>query len=335
MYYNKYLKYQIPKQLIHDILKKYNKTKVNFFFDVQSICKGLYNKDNIFFELNYYIQNNCPSNSLINEMKDYLNSLYMEFKEYSPFMILFYDNGKNSQNTLLCSGYKDGRSSIQDIIQKDDELQLYYEIKKFYFTCMEEKFTKEPFGKVYFLKDYESDLIPYYCIKNNLYNSKENFCLNIVLSTDKDLLQCCQFLNTIQITNRFSSSKLTGDKKFLIDAWDDKNAVSYIYKNFKPDGKITSKHIPLILALAGDSADNVVGLSDIGPKKAIDLIKNNNLPHNLEELQLYDKFPKIIQENLKLIIRNLRITSFEEQIKRTSVLNSCNALYLEDVKSEV
>jgi len=314
---NKYIKYQVPYGSIYELLRKLKKKQIRFFVDFQSISKGLYNRNNVFFELKYYVDNKKPSEALIEEYRAFLNNLYVRFKQYSPFFVTFYDDGKNEQNAILNAGYKSGRSSISDILYDDQELQLYYHIKSLYFTKIEDRFTKETFGKVYYLKEYESDLIPYYCISNNLFESQENDILNIILSLDKDLLQCCMYRNTIQCTNRFFPSK-TGAKRLAIELFDDNNAISYIYSKFKP-GRLTAKHIPLILAIAGDKADKIDGVKGYGPAKTISLIENFNIPCTKWELQRdhhEGKLPPIISNNLKMIINNLKMISFEEQVKR-------------------
>ena len=76
---NKYIKYQVPMELIRSILARGRKNVV-FFIDFLSISKGLYNKDNIFFELSYYIEKKQPSDVLIQEYWDFLNKLYKFFE---------------------------------------------------------------------------------------------------------------------------------------------------------------------------------------------------------------------------------------------------------------
>lgn len=314
---NKYIKYQIPYHLIFEIMRKTNKRFIRFFVDFQGISKGLYNRNNVFYELKYYIDNRCPSETLIEEYRGFLNNLYKRFREFNPFFITFYDDGRNEQNLILDSGYKSGRSSIPDLLQDDKELQLYYHIKSLYFTKIENRFTKNRVGKVFYLKEYESDLIPFYCISNNLFESGEKYVLNVILSLDKDLLQCCMFRNTIQCTNRFFPSK-TGSKRLAIELFDDRTAISYIYSKFKP-GRLTAKYIPLILAIAGDKADKIEGIKGYGPAKAISLIENLNVPCTIWELQKYHhegKLPQIISNNLTMVIKNLKMILFEEQIKR-------------------
>lgn len=310
-----YIKSNIPYKLVHQILFNLRKNKIIFFIDLQSICKGFYNLNNVFTEINHYLEHNEPSDILVNEYRNYLNNLYMEFKQYNPYMVTFYDDGINTQNVLINNAYKGGRSKLTEKIEDDENLQLFRQIKKRYYNEIEKKFTVPNFGKVYYLKEFESDLIPFYVISNDFFDSGKKSSLNVILSNDKDLLQCCQFTNTIQITNTYVPT--SKESKLKIECWDNKNAVTYLYRKFRP-GNITAKDIPLILALAGDKSDGIQGLDRIGPKKAIDLIETHNIPSDPDLLKSQkDKMPSIIQENIKDVVNNLKMISFQEQIKRT------------------
>lgn len=315
---NRYLNFRIPKEWLRKILEKHNKKKVIFYVDFLSVCKGLFKKDNIFFELQYYMENRNPSEKLIEEYRNFLNVLYKEFKQYSPFFVTFYDDGKNLQNRLIQNSYKDGRSAIKDIISSDDELNAYYKLKELNFEKLKNRFTVNDRGIVIYLKNYESDLIPHYIIKNNYFDSSSYDVLNVILSTDKDLLQTCQFKNTVQCTNRYFSSR-GPNNRFQISVYNDYNAVSYIYDKFKPGGIITSKYIPLILSLAGDVADNIPGIKSIGKAKAISKIQNFNLPSNPDQFYQIENLPKILNDNISVIKNNYKMISFDEQIKRTTL----------------
>lgn len=313
-----YIKSSIPYNLINQILWNSNKTKVNFHIDLQSVSRGLYNKSNVFYEINHYVENNQPSDTFINEYRTFLNNLFVRYKKHNPFFITFYDDGKNAQNVSINSSYKGGRSSLIDLVDDDEELLLYRRIKKRYFEQIEKRCTIEDVGKVYYLREYESDLIPYYIIVNNHYQSGDKTTLNVILSNDKDLLQCCQFNNTVQITNTFASDE-HGRKKLRIECWDNNNAVTYIYRRFRK-GSITAKDIPLILAIAGDKADNIKGIKGIGPKKAIGLIENFEIPSDPMELKNNVKnVPTIIRDNIDDVVKNIKMTSFKEQLKRTKI----------------
>lgn len=325
---NKYIKYSFPYSYITKILENNDKVeKLIFYIDLQSLAKGFYNKDNIYFEINYYLENRKPSTFLIDELRDFLNKIYKKFKnEYGKdvHFVIFYDVGKNQQNLSIDSNYKSGRSSIDNIVQNQQELQLYYDIKNNYFDVIERYFDKKQIkGKiisdVFYLKNYESDLIPYFYIKNGYRGSLNATTMNFILSNDKDLLQCCHLSNTYQITNNFKPSQKFG-KQLEVKIWNDKNAIAYIDEKFQ-EGILTSKFIPLILSIAGDKSDGIDGLKGYGIRKTISFIQNLNLPPTMNEIKnMGSNLPKLINDNLELIDHNYQLISFEEQIKRTKVL---------------
>ncbi len=309
---NYYLKYQIQYSNIFDVLNRLHKKKINFFIDLQNIARGLYNKDVIFMEINRYAVENKISNIFIDELKQFLNNLYSRFKQYDPFFILSFDDGKCEQNTAIQSYYKNGRNN-NNIIVEDQEIEIFKKIKSYYFNEINKQFNKKDLSKVYYLKEYESDFIPYYCITENIFDAKENDILNVILSVDKDLLQCCKFNNTIQCATTFHGSQ-KGKKQIHFGIYDNINAIKYIYSNFKR-GILSAEYIPLILSITGDKADGVIGIPGIGPARACKIIENERLPSKLNKKDLLS-YPKVIQNNFEKIQSNYQIISFEEQIKR-------------------
>jgi hypothetical protein len=285
---------------------------------LQSIAKGFYNKDVILVELGRYATEGKVSEILIEELKEFLNSLYRQFKIYDPFFVISYDDGYCAQQKIIDSSYKSGRSTLNLIIDNDEQIQLFREIKKYYYQKIEHMFTKKDLSKVYYLKEYEADLIPHYCIINGLFDSDQSDVLNVILSVDKDLLQCCKFTNTIQCVTSFiqNPNRNKGGYVIQFDAYDNQNAISYINKKFKR-GILTAEYIPMILAIGGDKADGVPGIRGIGPTKAIDLIINHSIPITAEELKWkLNTMPDIIKNNFEMINKNYKLISFEEQLKR-------------------
>jgi 5'-3' exonuclease len=310
-----YIKYAVPINKIKELITE-NIKKLVFFIDLQSICKGFYNRNNIFFEINHYMENNTPSEKMIKEYAEFLNYLYGAFKNVQRYFVTFYDDGKNIQNKFTSTSYKSNRKGMSDIITDDKELMVFYEIKNHYFSIIEEKMNKPGLSKVFYLKEYESDMIPYYVLKNKYFDTDDDNTLCIILSSDKDLLQCCQFKNTYQCINRYFSSK----KKFEISLYDDSTAIEYLYDKFKP-GILTSKHIPMILSIAGDKADKIDGVSGLGYVKTIKLIQNCALPTTPWEIKSSTTYmPEVITNNIQLIEDNFKLIDFNSQLTRSQEL---------------
>lgn len=315
-----YIKYPLDYKKLFRILQVLNKKRVNFFIDIQSISTGFYNKNNVFMELTHYVDNNKVSDIYINELRDFLNGLYRSFKKYDPFFVLFYDDGYCQQNKVLYSNYKTGRANIQMVLMHDEQVELYRQIKRHYYKIVEERFNKPDLSKVYYLREYEADFVPYFCVVNDLFDSKSDDILNIILSNDKDLMQTCQYQNTVQCTVTYNLTKSI-DQRTPCRIFDDVTAMSYIDKKLVK-GMLTSKHIPMLLAIAGDKSDGIPGIKGIGPVKAANQIINWNIPPTIDELRpIVGNMSSVIQDNFDLISLNYKLIDFSKQIERVSVLH--------------
>jgi 5'-3' exonuclease len=271
-------------------------------------------------ELSYYVDNGKVSDTLIQELRAFLNRLYKTFKSYDPFFVLFYDDGYCEQNRAIYSDYKSGRNKISTVLMLDEQIELYRQIKKNYYKVIEEKFTKKDLSKVFYLRQYEADFIPYYCVMHSLFDSKDNDVLNIILSNDKDLMQTCKFTNTVQCTVTYNLTKKP-EHRTPCRIFDDQTAMSYIHKNIKK-GSLSAQYIPMLLSLAGDISDGIPGIKNVGPIKARDQILNWNIPPTIEQLKpVLNQMSKLVQENFDLISRNFKLIDFEKQIERISTLS--------------
>ena len=315
-----YIKYPIDYNKIFRILQVLNKRRVNFFVDLQSIATGFYNKNNVFMELSHYVDTNKVSDTLIQELRDFLNRLYKSFKRFDPYFVIFYDDGYCQQNRTIFNEYKCGRANIKMVLMHDEEVELFRQIKKYYYQQIEEKFTRQDLSKVYYLREYEADFIPYYCIVKELFDSKDSDVLNIILSNDKDLLQTCQFTNTVQCTVTYNKKNRV-EQRTPCKVFDDSNAIQYI-KNTLKVGLLSAKDIPMLLSIAGDRSDDIPGIKGIGPKKAFDIIVSNNVPHRIEEVKSnFSLMPSIIKDNINTIERNFKLIDFGKQLERLSIMN--------------
>ena len=312
-----YLRYPLHYSLILKILEDNKKEKVNFFIDFNSICKGFYKAETILYEIGEYGEHGEPSGKLITELKDFLNNLYKIFKKYDPFFVLHYESGGAAQNKELLSTYKSGRNIANNIPGEDPAMtDIFRKIRDYYYNRIVTDFTKEDLCYVHYDKMYETDCVSQYCIRNDLFDSAQPEVLNIILSVDKDILQTTKFNNTIQCTTSFRANKLKGKYDLVMNIYDDRNAISYLYDKFQP-GILTAKYIPMILSLAGDKSDDILGIPGIGYVKAIKLIEKNKIPWDITSLKRDLKtMPKIIQDNIDRIIQNYKIIDFDEQIKR-------------------
>lgn len=312
-----YIKYPLNYNLILKILEDNKKEKINFFIDFNSICKGFYKSETILYEIGEYGEKGEPSGKLILELKDFLNNLYRIFKRFDSFFIIFYDLGGCNQNKSLMPSYKSGRHISNNIPGEDPVMtDIFRKIRNYYYSKVLSDFTKDDLCYVHYDKEYETDIVPYYCYKTGLFDVDQPEVLNVILSLDKDLLQVTQFRNFLQLITTFKANKEKGKYDLVMNLYDDRNAISYLYDKFQP-GILTAKYIPMILALSGDKSDDIMGLPGIGYAKAIKMIEKNNIPWTLNGLRNNIKtMPQIIQDNIDRVILNLKLIDFSEQIKR-------------------
>lgn len=317
-----YLKYNFKYSDLYDVINKNKYKKVNFFLDLPSICTGFYNKDVILMEVGRYASEGKISDILLLEFREYLRNLYDRFKQYDPYFITFFDDGRCLQNRTILKEYKEA-SSLDNVQLEMENIQLFRSIKKYYYDKIHTIYNNHKAASTFYLKEYEADLIPFVCLHENLFDSREPDVSNFILSKDKDLLQCLQFTNTYQVTSNFkkiqnkntSSASGKSSKENFTRLWDDQTAIEYIYPNFKR-GFLSSKHIPLILSITGDKSDGISGIDGIGPAKAIKLIQDYKIPHTLEGLKKEKKLPDILNKNIDMVIKNMMLIDFSEQMKR-------------------
>jgi DNA polymerase-1 len=115
--------------------------------------------------------------------------------------------------------------------------------------------------------------------------AKEKGMKTTIISSDKDILQLVD-----EDTSVFSPYKDEG--------------VLYNQEKVKERFNVRPAQIPDIIALMGDSADNIPGAKGIGEKTAIDLIKQfgsvENLFKNMDKIEP-ERIKKIVQENIERI----------------------------------
>lgn len=307
-----YLKYRIPHHLIKQKLdlKKYN--QINFFIDIQSIARGFFNKNVIQMEVTNYMESRNPPKLFTEELQIFMKTLYEYYSNYNIKFVIFYDVGNDNQNKSIDSSYKDDRGGVLDLILDDEQQQLFRQIRQYYFEDVNAKFNIDKICSIIYLKNVETDFVPFYAINNGYLNSQKDTTCNIILSIDKDLLQCCKFSNTYQPISLYKN------KQIDMQIYDNYNAIVYLNEKIKP-GLLGAEYIPLLLALSGDKADHVPNLyRGLGIQKAIQIIVRNNMPPIFNSSF---KLPLELEVYKTQLLKNLSITSFELQIKRISLMD--------------
>lgn len=310
-----YLKYRVPYEHIYNKIRSLGNIKrINFFIDLLSISRGFYNKDCISLEINNYLETRQPPTLFVNELRQFLNTLHSNFKGLERRYVIFYDDGIAIQNKSISKNYK-VKNATADYFADDEQRDIFKQIKKFYFTKIDETLNRDKMCSIIYLKQYETDCIAHYCIDLNISKSQEEGTLNIILSADKDLLQTLQFKNTFQATSIYAK------KQIQLNLWESSECIRYIYPAFKR-GFLTAEHIPLILALSGDKSDGIENIPNVGPAAACKLIIKHDLPPIFNSSY---QLPSELINYKDLIVNNLKLTSFELQIRR---INETDKIFL-------
>jgi len=259
---------------------------------------------------NYAETRQMPT-TYLTELKQFLSNLFQKFSKYSPKFVLMFDGGQCQQNVGVDNTYKADRRSgdaAAKFLVEEETLAVFKLIKSYYFSRVEELFTVPNYCHVVDLKEYESDLVPHYVRSKNLLNSADPSTCNLVVALDKDLLQSCRFPNMYQATSIYYRAKRLLDMRI----YDDATAIGYLYSGFKR-GFLTAKYIPTILSISGDKADNIPGIRGYGPAKAIKLITQERMDH---EITKQTKLPSILEEHRDRLIKNYKMIDFDQQISR-------------------
>ena len=304
-----YFKFATPYKTIHKILQAGQYSKIIFYIDLPSICRGFYNKRVIDLEIGNYFESQQMPELFFDEARIFYDKLLSNFGQYSPKFITFYDSGECMQNKTIFKAYKGDRARVVDtIVLEDSEKELFKRIKNYYFEEFIPRFTIPGLSRVIYTDEYEGDFTPYIAISNDINNAGQRDTLNVILSTDKDLLQTCIFRNTMQCSTVYKKS--TGKMEFHVLS--DETAISYIYKKFKR-GTLTSKYIPLILALGGDKADNIPGIPRVGEASAIKMIVANSMDPIFHANSF---LPPKYEKHRDMVLKNFKLISFDEQLTR-------------------
>lgn len=168
----------------------------------------------------------------------------------SVSIVVLFDKASKNFRKRICSNYKKNRSPFPE--------NFFHQMK----IC--EEFCKTSSIPIDFHEEYEADdLIASYC---DFY--KNQFEKIIIISNDKDLLQLVD-----EKTEIYNAAK----KQF------------YTTEEVKRLMQITPTQIPEFLAIAGDSSDNISGISGVGPKTAMKLLQEYGTLHNIINSELGKK----------------------------------------------
>ena len=112
------------------------------------------------------------------EAKQFLNNLYLRFKQYTPKFNIFYDDGLCNQNRSIYKNYKDRTGDKSKIIYEDIDMELFNNIKNYYYEQFAPMFTIPNLSTVTYLHNYEGDFLPWIMLKYNIWDCNNSDTLN-------------------------------------------------------------------------------------------------------------------------------------------------------------
>ena len=314
------LSYYPSYAILDEIISYNNYDTINIYVDLKNNLQTLYMEHSIVNILESTLRSNMTDSSIFSSIMSFLafHKLYSIKREKKINFFIFFESGTSFYHKNISKKYKISRR-IDDLYGLDREKrELFFQICHKNFLLAERVCNKLPNINLIRLSHLEADFVPYYLISRNLVDNNNNNA-HIVYSNDHDLLQCLDISKHVYIFQKANKIKRIVKKGEVFSSYL-KSKIDY------PD-----KFLPLAMAVIGDVGDDVDGVSNVGPKRFLNMLDSlNEITGGMK--QLYDnvvnKKPifdlskyknsnkylnKVIEseQKSKLISNNLRLVSFE------------------------
>lgn len=309
-----YPTYEILDKLVSSID---NCKNINIYIDLKNNLQTLYMKDTIVSILENSARSKFIDTSVFSSVLSFLkfHKVYSSKRHINIKFYIFLESGQSYYHLNVSKKYKINRR-IDDLYGLDRiKRDLFFEILNKNFTLMEKILNKVPNVHVIRLDHLEADFIPYYLLTRNMVDKTKN-TVHVVYSNDHDLLQV---LND----NIYVYVKSSNGKKLI--------SKGEALKHYLKCENLPDEYLPLIMAIIGDTGDDVYGIKGIGPKTVEKIIHDlvemcggitnlyDNIIHSKEifDLTKYKNKNKYIdliiqkEKEEKVISNNLKLVSFE------------------------
>lgn len=328
-------KYAILDEMLNDVMS--SNQIVNLFFDTKNILSSLHKVEEQQKLIQAYISNSDKfiiARTIILTANHWMR--YFKRKNIGCNIFFFDERGSSIYHDSISKRYKEKRKTSKqriasELLLGDDFYDKYYKVYDDNIAVVSGLFSR--LNNLFYikLKDLESDFIPKLLI-NEFFSSNgetDKRYTNIIIGNDKDFGQMLYEPNIFQIV------KLTTEKRFeLRTSW---NVLEKFVKTpFTDDCVLRNpKFIPLMLAIAGDEADSIFGISKVANKTIYKylnkLYKDKIIDDNDYDVELfYNKIEnykkinvnylndltthKLISEKDRMI-DNYRLTSFDKVLE--------------------
>lgn len=328
-------KYAILDEMLNDVIS--SNQIVNLFFDTKNILSSLHKVEEQQKLIQAYVSNSDKfiiARTIILTANHWMR--YFKRKNIGCNIFFFDERGSSVYHDSISKRYKEKRKTSKqriasELLLGDDFYDKYYKVYDDNIAVVSGLFSR--LNNLFYikLKDLESDFIPKLLI-NEFFSSNgetDKKYTNIIIGNDKDFGQMLYEPNVFQIV------KLATEKRFeLRTSW---NVLEKFVKTpFTEDCVLRNpKFIPLMLAIAGDEADSIFGISKVANKTIYKylnkLYKDKIIDDNDYDVELFynkiENYKKINANYLndltthKLIsekdrmIDNYRLTSFDKVLE--------------------
>ena len=312
------LSYYPTYSILDEVITSGNYDTLNFYFDIKNNLQSLYMQHTIVEIVENTLTSKFTDSSIFESIMQFLSfhKIYAANRNIKANFYIFMETGRSSYHLNVSKKYKISRR-IDDLYGLDREKRdKFFEVVQKNLMLLDRAANRMPNIKVIRLQNLEADFVPYYLMTRKLVETDKNVG-HIIYSNDHDMLQCLNDHSYVYV-------KIPKIKKLVRK---DQALKSYL----KFETQFPDEYLPLIMAIIGDTGDNVDGIKGIGGKTAEKIIEEVvQLVGGIENLyQNVVKGKPIFQPDLtshpnkyintivekelkeKVISNNLKLVSFE------------------------
>jgi len=259
-YYPKY-------EYLDNVLSATGRKRMNLYIDVKGCAQALFQQWAVEYILNASKSSRTVDTSLFAAIIEFVSfhKLYAKKRGVELNMYFFMEQGSSSYHKDIFKDYKKDRK-LGDFFGLDDATrELFFKILEKNYFVSDRVLNRIPNTTFIRLEYLEADFIPWYLMKRALPKEDVDSAVNIIYSTDKDMLQCVDAPNVFQFYRHYKSVEMITQQG--------------IYKRWIKEDIQTedpAEWFSLMLAIIGDSGDGIDGVKGIGSKslmKIFDYIK--------------------------------------------------------------
>jgi len=266
-----------PDELKEFILSQNKYNRLNVFIDLKNVLQSLY-IPSIIDEIvaNSQTMSNIDSTifqSILNIISYWKN--YGRYKGMRTYVYITTDIGRSQYHRDIYQKYKNSRY-ITNTKYGPNNVKLI-EIRDNNFKLAEKVINKIQNAHFFCLDFLESDFVPYYLLSRNFVYHDDS-TLNIICSNDKDLYQTTEIPNTIIVYKKFKYRDLL-TKNDVLKFYTGINKTKTKRKEIRIKilDSLDMRYITTMMAIVGDVADDIPGVSGIGLSKVIDLFEDESM----------------------------------------------------------